>query len=161
MPKEVGVSASRFESLRDHSRIVGKPSVILGPWIKSQLAPSPGKSCRFNRSMQHHLIDRSGNTSLGESVCTAAVNQNLNRAFVLVDLVPANETSLIGLLKKTLTKCCIDPSRPLVLPETGPLLTRFAPALAHAQTPSIPPQPLLQPKTLRARMRAPDRPVRS
>jgi hypothetical protein len=59
--------------------------------------PSPEKPCQLNRSMQHPLTDRSNNTSRSGPACMAGLNQNLSRALVLFDLVPANETSLIGL----------------------------------------------------------------
>ncbi len=42
----------------------------------------------------------------------AVLNQNLNGAFVLFELMPANEISFLGSYKKTLSKCCIDPLRP-------------------------------------------------
>jgi hypothetical protein len=42
----------------------------------------------------------------------AVLNQNLNRAFVLSELTPANEISFLDFYKKTLSKCCNDPLRP-------------------------------------------------
>ena len=39
-------------------------------------------------------------------------NQNLNRAFVLFELTPANKISFLDSYKKPLRKCCIDPLRP-------------------------------------------------
>jgi hypothetical protein len=39
----------------------------------------------------------------------AALNQNLDRAFDLFELTPANEISFLHAYKKTLRKCCIDP----------------------------------------------------
>ena len=42
----------------------------------------------------------------------AVLNQNLNRAFVLSELTPANEISFLDSYKKTLSKCCNDPLRP-------------------------------------------------
>ena len=47
----------------------------------------------------------------------AVLNQNLNRAFVLFELTPANEISLLDSYKKTLSKCCNDPLRPPLLSE--------------------------------------------
>jgi hypothetical protein len=45
---------------------------------------------------------------LVEPLNTAAFNQNPYRAFVLFELTPANELSLVDLYKKALGKCCID-----------------------------------------------------
>jgi hypothetical protein len=42
----------------------------------------------------------------------AVLNQNLNRAFDLFELTPANEISFLDSYKKTLSKCCIDSLRP-------------------------------------------------
>jgi len=39
-------------------------------------------------------------------------NQNLNKAFVLFELTPANKISFLDSYKKPLRKCCIDPLRP-------------------------------------------------
>ena len=50
----------------------------------------------------------------------AVLNQNLNRAFVLFELTPANEISLLDPYERTLGKCCIDPLRPPLLSECGP-----------------------------------------
>ena len=44
-------------------------------------------------------------------------NQNLNRAFVLVELTPASKISFLDSYKKPLRKCCNDP-------ETAPFLER-------------------------------------
>jgi hypothetical protein len=60
----------------------------------------------------------------------AVLNQNLNRPFVLFELTPANEISFLDSYKKTLSKCCIDPSRPALLSETGPLQL-FNPCCYH------------------------------
>jgi hypothetical protein len=49
----------------------------------------------------------------------AVLNQNLNRAFVLSELTPANEISFLNSYKKTLSKCCNDPLRPPRLSECG------------------------------------------
>jgi hypothetical protein len=49
-------------------------------------------------------------------------NQNLNRAFVLFELTPANKISFLDSYKKPLRKCCIDPLRPPALSECGFLL---------------------------------------
>jgi hypothetical protein len=48
----------------------------------------------------------------------AVLNQNLNRAFVLFELTPANEISIQDSCKKTLGKCCNDPLRPPHIQET-------------------------------------------
>jgi hypothetical protein len=40
----------------------------------------PDKRCRFNRSMQHHLINCSANASREESICLAVLGQNLAMA---------------------------------------------------------------------------------
>jgi Trypsin-like peptidase domain len=45
-------------------------------------------------------------------MCNAVINQNLTRAFVLFELTPANEISLLDPCERTLGKCCIDPLRP-------------------------------------------------
>src|ERR1700680_133785 len=60
---------------------------------------------------------------------TAVLNQNLNRAFDLIELTPANEISLLGPWKTTLSKCCIDLLR----------LPRFSSGIgfAHAQMPEL------------------------
>ena len=50
----------------------------------------------------------------------AVLNQNLNRAFVLSELTPANEIGFLDSYKKTLSKCCNDPLRPPGFPECGP-----------------------------------------
>jgi hypothetical protein len=42
----------------------------------------------------------------------AVLNQNLNRAFDLFELRPANEISSLDSYKKTLSKRCVDPLRP-------------------------------------------------
>jgi hypothetical protein len=46
-------------------------------------------------------------------------NHNLNRAFVLFEMKPANKISLPGSYKKTLSKCCNDPLRPPEVSEGG------------------------------------------
>src|ERR1700674_1592799 len=86
-------------------------------------APSPVKSCRVNRSMQHLVTTCSDTTSFRESTSTVVLNQNLNRAFVLFELTPGNEIGLPGSYKKTLSKCCNDPLRPPRLSESGPAPT--------------------------------------
>ena len=42
----------------------------------------------------------------------AILNQNLNRAFVLFELTPGNEISLLDPYERTLGKCCNDPLSP-------------------------------------------------
>jgi hypothetical protein len=54
----------------------------------------------------------------------AVLNQNLNRAFVLSGLTPANEISFLDSYKKTLSKCCNDPLRPPRFSGLGPDLGR-------------------------------------
>jgi hypothetical protein len=54
--------------------------------IRSHIGPE--KSCQFNRSMQHHLIIWSDNTSSREPICKAVLNQNLNRAVFLLHQRP-------------------------------------------------------------------------
>jgi hypothetical protein len=49
----------------------------------------------------------------------AVLNQNLDRAFDLFELTPANEISFLDSYKKTLSKCCIDPLRPPGFSECG------------------------------------------
>jgi len=46
-------------------------------------------------------------------------NQNLNRGFVLFELTPANEISVLDPYERTLGRCCIDPLRPPGLSECG------------------------------------------
>src|ERR1700686_1266425 len=70
--------------------------------------------------MQHPITNRSDNTSNRESICATGLHQNLNRAFVLFEVTPANEISLLDLYERTLGKCCTDPLRPPVLSECGP-----------------------------------------
>ena len=48
------------------------------------------------------------------------------QGFVLFELTPANEISLVDSYTKTLSKCCIDPLRPPVFSETGGLKCRIA-----------------------------------
>src|ERR1700693_369768 len=62
--------------------------------------------------MQHHITSRADNTSNRESICATGLHQNLNRAFVLSELTPANEISLLDPYERTLGKCCNDPLRP-------------------------------------------------
>jgi hypothetical protein len=69
--------------------------------------------------MQHPITNCCRNTSRRESISTAALNQNLTRAFDLLELTPANEISIRGNKKKTLSKCCVDPLRPPGLSEYG------------------------------------------
>jgi len=49
----------------------------------------------------------------------AVLNQNLNSAFDLFELKPANEISFLDSYKKTLSKCCVDPLRPPDLSGVG------------------------------------------
>jgi hypothetical protein len=49
----------------------------------------------------------------------AVLNQNLNRAFVLSGLTPANEISFLDSYKKTLSKCCNDPLRLTCSPKSA------------------------------------------
>jgi hypothetical protein len=49
----------------------------------------------------------------------AVLNQNLNRAFVLFELTPTNEISLLDPYEWTLGKCCNDPLRPPDLSGVG------------------------------------------
>jgi hypothetical protein len=53
-----------------------------------------------------------GEQVTSEPVCKAGLNQNLNKAFVLFELTPTNEISLLDPYEKTLGKCCTDPLRP-------------------------------------------------
>src|ERR1700693_1490904 len=71
--------------------------------------------------MQHHITSRADNTSNRQSICATGLHQNLNRAFVLFELTPANEISLLDPYERTLGKCCVDPLRPPLLSECGPL----------------------------------------
>jgi hypothetical protein len=50
---------------------------------------------------------------------TTVLNQNLNRALVLIALMPANEINHLDPYESTLGKCCIDPLRPPDLPGLG------------------------------------------
>ena len=81
--------------------------------------PVSEKPCPLNRSMQHHLVDSIDSTSPWCSIRTAGLHQNLNRAFVLFELKPANEISLLDPYEWTLAKCCVDPLRPPGFLETG------------------------------------------
>jgi hypothetical protein len=47
------------------------------------------------------------------------LSQNLNRAFVLFELTPANQTRPVDSNKRTLSKCCDDPLRPPGFSESG------------------------------------------
>jgi hypothetical protein len=53
-----------------------------------QFAIGPDKRCQLNRSMQHHLISWSDNTSSRETICKAVLNQNLNRAVFCLNQRP-------------------------------------------------------------------------
>ena len=89
--------------------------------------------------MQHLITTCSDNTSFRESITTLVLNQNLNRAFVLFELTPANEISLLDPCERTLGKCCNDPLRrpllsafdttvcrfPIVVERVGATLLRF------------------------------------
>jgi hypothetical protein len=44
--------------------------------------------CQLNRSMQHHLISSSDNTSSRETICKAVLHQNLNRAVFCLNQRP-------------------------------------------------------------------------
>ena len=81
--------------------------------------PHSEKTCRFNRSMQHHLPSWAKDTSHRESICTALFNQNLSRAFVLFELTQANEISILDSYKKTFSMCCNDLLRPPDFPGLG------------------------------------------
>src|SRR5450631_2713602 len=84
--------------------------------------PLSEKTCRFNWSMQHPITNCNYNTSRRESICKAALNQNLTRAFDLFDLTPADEISVADTYMKVLRKCCVDPLRP---PDSSRLGTRY------------------------------------
>src|ERR1700680_2937254 len=78
--------------------------------------------------MQDNITSCSDNTSNRQSICATGLHQNLNRAFVLFELTPANEISLLDPYERTLGKCCVDPLRAPVLSECGFLpRTRFGP----------------------------------
>jgi hypothetical protein len=85
----------------------------LWPAIQPILSQAgPEKSCQLNRSMQPPITIWFHNTSHRESIRMAVLNQNLNSAFDLFELKPANEISFLDSYKKTLSKCCVDPLRP-------------------------------------------------
>src|SRR5467141_1331721 len=50
--------------------------------------PLSDNPCQLNRSMQHHLISWSDNTSSRETICKAVLNQNLNRAVFCLNQRP-------------------------------------------------------------------------
>src|ERR1700730_13780654 len=96
--------SSSYSCIRQVSRYKGD--------LRKVSEPSPDKRCQLNRSMQHLITTCSDSTSFEESIRTVVLNQNLNRAFVLFELMPGNEIGLPGSYKKTLSKCCNDPLRP-------------------------------------------------
>jgi hypothetical protein len=67
----------------------------------------------------------------------AVLNQNLNRAFVLSELAPANEISFLDSYKKTLSKCCNDPLRPPRLSGLGHQNPRWARCAGKFVVPSV------------------------
>src|ERR1700686_4792317 len=75
--------------------------------------------------MQHPITNRSDNTSNRQSICATGLHQNLNRAFVLFELTPANEISLLDPYERTLGKCCVDPLRPPRLSGCGKAILGF------------------------------------
>jgi hypothetical protein len=62
--------------------------------------PSPVKRCQLNRSMRHPISNCYCNASRRESICTAALNQNLDGAFDSFELRPADEISIAGTYKR-------------------------------------------------------------
>src|ERR1700680_1964908 len=62
--------------------------------------------------MQDNITSCSYNISHRESIHATGLHQNLNRAFVLFELTPANEISLLDPYERTLGKCGNDPLRP-------------------------------------------------
>jgi hypothetical protein len=65
----------------------------------------PVDATPYNHLILQHTSDR-------ESIRMAVLNQNLNGAFDLFELTPANGTGFLDFYGKTLSKCCIDPLRP-------------------------------------------------
>jgi hypothetical protein len=56
---------------------------------------TPERRCQLNSSMQHPITNCNRNTSRGESICAAALNQNLTRICDLFELTPTNEINLV------------------------------------------------------------------
>jgi len=83
--------------------VAGEVFVLTSPFIER---------CQLNRSMQHLITTCYDSTSFQDSISSVALNQNLNRAFVLFELTPGIEIGLPGRNKKLLSGCCNDPLRP-------------------------------------------------
>src|ERR1700686_1598273 len=89
--------------------------------------------------MQHPITNRSDNTSNRQSICATGLHQNLNRAFVLFELTPASEISLLDPYERTLGKCCVDPLR-------APRLSGFGPGEQRSRPNERPKRTVLRPQ---------------